>query len=71
LSADGEGEEQRRLETLEFLIEHFKHLTKVSVAVAMVILAIYRERIAKETAQFVTLTPSSGSDRRPLADLWG
>ena len=69
MSADGKGEEQRRQETLKFLFEHFKHLTTLSVAVAVVILAIYREGIAKETALFVTLTPSSGSDRRPLACL--
>jgi hypothetical protein len=47
--------EERRQEELKLFFEYFKHLTTLSVAVAVVILAIYREGIAKEAALYVTL----------------
>jgi hypothetical protein len=47
--------EERRQEELKHFFEYFKHLTTLSVAVAIVILAIYREGIAKEAALYVTL----------------
>lgn len=53
--ADGEVEEQRRQEALKLFFEYFKHLTTLSVAVAVAILAIYREGIAKEAALYVAL----------------
>ena len=43
-----EREEQRRQEALKLYFEYFKHLTTLSVAGAVVMLAIYREGIAEQ-----------------------
>jgi len=44
----GEWEEQRRQESLKLYSEYFRHLTTLSFAAAVVILAIYRKSIAEQ-----------------------
>jgi len=54
--ADEEQQEQRRQELLKLYFEFFKHFMMLSVAAAVVFLAIYKEGIADQRMVLLSLS---------------